>query len=64
MAATPYPGDCAECGRPLLSYDIRYGWLTLNVGWRTPPARVHTVCRSKFESRPYDERKTLAAKEA
>ena len=52
---TPFPGDCAECGKPLNSYDIKHGWVTVEVGWRQPPVRVHTICRGKFQQRQLED---------
>lgn len=46
--------DCAECGRSLTSLDIKHGWVTLSVGFSS--VRVHTICRGKFEGRPYEQR--------
>lgn len=57
---TTFPGDCAECEKPLNSYAIKYGWMTISVGWGVPPARVHTICRSKFNARPFEQKRDRA----
>lgn len=54
-------GDCAECGRPLVSYAdfARHGWVTIQVSWKVQ-ARVHTLCRGRFLERDYDSRLEMA----
>lgn len=52
--------NCAECGKPLTALDIQHGWVTSDLGWHRMPARVHTICRAKFEARPLEERRAKA----
>jgi hypothetical protein len=47
---------CAECGKSLTALDIKHGWVNAQVGMKGQ-ARVHTVCRSRFEARPLEEQK-------
>ena len=61
---TPYPGDCVECGQPLVSYKIKHGWVTVVVGWRLPKARVHTLCRRRFSERPLEEQQRMVKEAA
>lgn len=57
-----WPGDCAECEKPLNALDIKYGWVTINLGYGRPDARVHTICRGKFNERSWDDQVARARK--